>query len=203
MSATGRGGKRNPFDFYATPAGITQRIVRHLGLPGGKWLEPAAGDGAIIRAITSIREDIFWTACELRAECADALRFAGADEVLLGDFRPQALLLAAEGRRFDVAILNPPFKLAQTILGQCLELCDWVVALERVNWLASLGRENWMRTHTPDVYLLPDRPSFSGGTTDSIEYAWMVWRPGDHKRDHGRVEILPSAPGQSDLFQAA
>jgi hypothetical protein len=33
-----------------------------------------------------------------------------------------------------------------------------------------------MRARTPDVYVLPNRPSFTGGSTDSIEYAWFVWR---------------------------
>lgn len=33
-----------------------------------------------------------------------------------------------------------------------------------------------MRSHTPDIYVLPNRPSFSGKGTDSIEYAWFVWR---------------------------
>ena len=33
-----------------------------------------------------------------------------------------------------------------------------------------------MTKHPPDLYVLPNRPSFTkNGNTDSIEYAWFVW----------------------------
>jgi hypothetical protein len=52
VSATKRGsGVRTPDDAYETPAWCVQRLLEKLQLPGGNWLEPGAGDGAIIKAV--------------------------------------------------------------------------------------------------------------------------------------------------------
>jgi len=47
--------------------------------------------------------------------------------------------------------------------------------LLRLNFLASERRQEWMKTDTPDVYVLPNRPSFRGKGSDATEYAWFVW----------------------------
>jgi hypothetical protein len=65
-----------------------------------------------------------------------------------------------------------------------------------VNYLASNKRAAFMQENCPDVYILPNRPSFSGaGGTDSIEYAWMVWRPmpGSGNRV-GMLQVLDTTP---------
>ena len=198
MSATGRGGKRRSADFYPTPSHVTTRILERLALPGGWWLEPAAGDGAIIRAVAGYRSDVRWLACELRDECVDRLRQV-AEAVLICNFLVEKTHPVTT-RRFDVAILNPPFSSALDVVRRCLDRAEWVVCLERVNWLASQDREHWMRSHTPDVYLLPNRPSFTGEGTDATEYAWMVWPPDGHERTSGRIEVLSSSPRQQALF---
>jgi len=197
VSATGRGAKRSDADFYPTPASATLAILRALALPGGRWLEPSAGDGAIIRAVNAMRSDVRWTACELRMECAP--RLAAVDrtaEIVAG----VNFLTADITQRFDVALLNPPFCDAVAFIAKCLDCADWVVALERVNFLGSAGRNRFWREHAPDLYLLPERPSFTGEGTDATEYAWFVWPPGGHDRSAGRIEVLPVSPGQADLF---
>lgn len=200
MSATGRGAKRRDADYYPTPSATTLAILRAVNLPGGRWLEPSAGSGAIIRAANSVRSDVQWTAIELRDEARPAIEAADASaEIATGvDF-----LSAGPWPRFNVAILNPPFSDALAFIARCLDLADWIVCLQRINFLGSAGRNSFWRQHMPDVYLLPDRPSFTDGGTDATEYAWFVWPPSGHNRSAGRGEVLPCAPGQATLFDEA
>lgn len=61
--------------------------------------------------------------------------------------------------------------------------------LLRLNFLGTEGRSAFMREHAPDVYVLPNRPSFTGTKTDSIEYVWFVW-PGARRRRSGKMQVL-------------
>lgn len=156
-------------------------------MPGGEWLEPAAGDGAIIRAVR--RLDVRWTMWELREHEHPRLsKAAPGAAITIGDFIDAARRGAFEDQRFAVAITNPPFRLAQDFIDACLTCSDTVVMLLRLNYLASKSRWNFMSANTPDVYVLPNRPSFTGGGTDSIEYAWFVW--GRERRNRGTVQVL-------------
>jgi len=75
MSATGRGRERDEHDFYETPAWCVHRLLEAVPqLPGGAWLEPCAGKGAIIRAVNEVRKDpIHWTAVEIDPSHRDDL----------------------------------------------------------------------------------------------------------------------------------
>jgi hypothetical protein len=66
--------------------------------------------------------------------------------------------------------------------------------LLRLNFLGSSVRAQFMRSHTPDVYVLPNRPSFTGNGTDSIEYTWFVWRHGNAGRAEGKLTLLSETP---------
>jgi hypothetical protein len=167
------------------------RLVEALHLPGGPWLEPAAGNGAIIRAIG--RTDIEWTACELReAERATLTALVPCDRVFIGDFTAPQIQNALNGTRFAVAITNPPFRGAEQFIEACLARADTVVQLLRLNLLSSQARQPFMSQHTPDVYVLPNRPSFVHGRTDHADYAWLVWD--QHRRTKGTVRILSLTP---------
>ncbi len=201
VSATNRGGKRSEADFYRTPPETTQAILKHLELPGGHWLEPCAGDGAIIEAVQ--RPDVIWTAAELRTEMVPVLwRTPGVARVLSGDFLQ--IEIPGSGMpdhpNYSVAALNPPFSLALDFIERCLEVSDWVLALERLNFLGSIKRNSFWRHHMPNVYVLPHRPAFRGRTkdgkkgTDSVEYCWFAWPPGMHNRSWGDIEVLPADP---------
>lgn len=191
MSATGRGTERNPADFYPTPAWCVRRILERLPLPGGRWLEPAAGEGAIVRAVNAVRGDVQWWAVELREECRPGLWETGAN-VAIDEFLLWSMGRAFGSPPFAVAILNPPFTLALPFVRRCLDVAEWVVCLERLNWLEGGDRNAFLRDHAPDVYVLPNRPSFTGKGTDATAYAWLVWPPGEHDRRAGRLEVLPT-----------
>ena len=186
-----------PDEFYPTPAWCIEAILDHLGpLPGLRWLEPCAGNGAMVRTVDAWHERRrlplrHWTLCELREDARQQLAFMG--DLTIGDF------LTARTHPADVAILNPPFSLALEFVRKCLDLAPIVVCLERLNWLASMDRSHWLREHTPDVYVLPNRPSFTGGQTDACDYAWLVWPTA--RRDRGHVEILDLNAGQLTLAE--
>lgn len=192
MSATGRGGVRVAEDFYPTPRWCVDRILEAVDLPGGAWLEPSAGDGAIVRAVNAGRADVTWSAVELRPECYSPLLEAVGQygAVVIADFirSPPPLVL------YNVAILNPPFTYAMEFITACLALAGWVVVLERLNWLEGEDRNEWLRAHVPDVYVLPNRPSFTGDGTDSNAYAWFIWPPDGHNRTAGKLNVLRSTP---------
>ena len=111
MSATNRGGKRSDGDFYPTPAWCVDRLLEEVELPAGRWLEPAAGDGAIIQAVNAKRDDVRWQAIELSPRHKSKLgRLVGKESTKIGDFVDLAPWMATAS--FDVVITNPPFTLA-------------------------------------------------------------------------------------------
>lgn len=177
MSATNRSGARRPFDNYSTPEWCVKRLLEARELPMGTWLEPCAGDGAIARAVPS--DHVYWTTVELRAECAADYH---------GDF-----LTAEVERHFDVAITNPPYHLAEQFIVKCLEIADHVVMLLRLNFLEGESRADFLRRYPPDVYVLPNRPSFTGKGTDATAYAWFYWPP-ERRRESGTIRVLASTP---------
>lgn len=206
MSAKGRKRKdgeqkeKPASEFYPTPASAILRLFQHVDhqLPDGYWLEPSAGDGAIIRTIQTIRPHVDWLACEIRPEGARQLRnLIRPENVTEGDF----LRADFPGAAIQVAILNPPFTLAAQFIDKCLDHARIVVALLRLGFLGSSTerRSLFERRGHPDVYVLPERPSFTGdGQTDMADYAWMRWNSDRSQR--GEVRILwDKAQGQLGL----
>jgi hypothetical protein len=196
VSATNRSAVRCPDDFYETPTWCVRRLLDRVWLPrrGATYLEPAAGHGAIIKAVdTYDASPVGWTAIELRHESKQYLAglvdgpdlFMGID-FLRGDF---------VGCDWDVCITNPPYSLAMEFIQEALPLAYFVVMLLRLNFLGSLKRSSFFRSEMPDVYVLPNRPSFTGGPTDATEYAWFVWTP-SRGRSTGRIGILNDTPSE-------
>lgn len=174
-------------DYYPTPAWCVHRLAEALDLPAGRWLEPAAGDGAIIRAIN--RQDVEWTAAELRPEEKPGLlKLVSEERLVLGDFLQASKHDPRLGQRFDVAITNPPYRHAEAFVRACLQSADVVVCLLRLGFISSQERQPFLRQHAPDIYVLPNRPCFVHGASDHSEYAWMVWR--DPPRTSGSWALL-------------
>lgn len=190
MSSTNRGAERRPADYYPTPSWCTRRLLEAIELPGGTWFEPAAGQGHIISAVQRERSDVKWHAAELRECCSSRLAEITEETNCPVDFLQRPI-----ARSFDVVITNPPFSHARQFVERSLPLGDWVVMFLRLNFLGSSRRNSFFRQQMPDVYIVPDRPSFTtDGRTDSIEYAWFVWPPGERERVTGSVTVLPTTP---------
>ncbi len=180
MSSTNRGSKRHKDDFYETPTWLTEAIIPYIRpfLPATpRILEPAYGDGAITRI--------------LEAEFPQAHIVSG-DINGGGSLGKNNFLTDPIGLDFDLILSNPPFLLAQEFITTALTYrkCEssLVVMLSRLNFLGSKKRASWWRDNPAHIYVTPKRPSFrADGKTDSIEYAWFVWRDGKTS-----VTILPT-----------
>jgi hypothetical protein len=194
MSSTNRGGQRIENDVYSTPAWCVHRLLEACPLPAGRWLEPAAGEGAIIKAVNEKRSDVLWSAVDLRDTFADLQQIPVSQAILTGhDFLG---LDMSDLAPFDVILTNPPYSLAEEFVQRSLGLADNVAMLLRLNFLGSEARSDFLRRQPPDVYVLPNRPSFVGGKTDSCEYAWFVWR-GNQRLTfprHGGISVLAPTP---------
>lgn len=169
MSATNRGSERVESDYYPTPAWCVHRLLDEVRLPSGAWLEPCAGDGAIIRASRCVLTGAQWAAMELREEMRAPL--SGLCPTTIGDFLASDLGAA----RYDVILTNPPYSLAMEFVQKSLAVSRVTAMLLRLNFLGSQERAAFFRAHPPSVYVMPNRPSFVGGRTDACEYAWFVW----------------------------
>jgi len=183
-------------EFYPTPPESVDSLICSdlMALPGGTWIEPCAGTGSLIRAVNARRSDVRWIAAELNPALDSCLRpiMRPCDQLLeYGDFltRGWAAPMA------DVLCMNPPFSLTMEFIAAAMKCASWVVSLQRTNFFGSQKRAPWLREFCPDIYALPKRPSFrADGATDSIEYSWFVWPPGDRRRRTGRVAMLERVP---------
>ena len=199
MSSTGRGQRLGgKDDFFVTPSWAVRRLLEDWKPPGGFWLEPGAGNGAIIKAVNEVRSDVSWLAAEIREEERPALEaltpLVSIGDFLTGpDFQPEAL------EKVTVVIANPAFVIAQEVIDRSRQLCPRaeLMFLLRLNYVGSEDRAEFMRRFPPDIRTLPNRPSFvpsaklgTLGKTDSIEYCWMGWLPG--QRERGTFRVLAS-----------
>lgn len=176
MSATNRGAKRVEGDFYPTPIPVIQTFLDHHRLRDGVILEPSAGNGNFLRAIRSkgYQNDII--ANELREEEHQNLSDAGANIIRHNDFLKG--IEGIDGFNVSTIITNPPFTYAK----EFIELCKTnypnaeVIMLLRLALLESKKRyEFWQQYPVNKLYILSQRPSFTGKGTDATAYAWFVW----------------------------
>lgn len=195
MSSKGRKKKDvadGDSEYYPTPGWCVHRFIEHAKhLPAGKWLEPCAGHGDIIHAVNEKKQMIYWHANEIRPACEQNLRKL-ANQVVISNFLgwdPKT------SPHFDVIISNPPFSLAMAVILKSLEMADYVAMLLRLNYIGSAERTPFFKELMPDFYVIPERPSFDGKGTDSIEYAWLLWGPPEErKRSRGFIEVLDNTP---------
>ncbi len=194
MSKKGHGpSEGGDFDHHVTPAWAVDRLLEVWKPKGGIWVEPGAGSGAIIRAVSSHRNDITWHAIEIQRRFQKKLYSAGAAIVTIGNF-----ITEMPPRLSDIAVVlgNPPFTWALQFIVQSRTLCPnaEICLLMSLNILASSKRRAFMSANTPDEMVLPDRPSFKqSGDTDAQDYAWFRWLPDNRQR--GRITILGATPG--------
>ena len=188
MSATNRGRVKLDDDAYETPPWAVERLLEKADLPGGLWFEPCAGHGNIITAVRAARKDVTWAATEVREECLPRLKELGFDNGSIRDFLAFKWPLSP----YDLTLSNPPFSFAQEFLEKALSMSQHVAFLLRLNYLGSEKRQTFLKYNMPDVYVLPNRPSFAFGGTDATEYAWLVFHA--HGQERGIVTVLNSTP---------
>lgn len=183
MSSTGRVADRAKDDQYMTPPWAVWRFLDAVDLVDyrerSKWLEPCAGTGNVIRAVeeyygrpgTVTHAKRSWTAVEKDEALAKSIPLEAKVWGGVSFFNVEL-----DEPRYDVVITNPPYLLAMDFVEASLKIADTVCMLLRLNFCGSEKRNSFFRKHMPDIYVLPNRPSFDGKGSDSIEYAWYVWQ---------------------------
>lgn len=184
MSATGRGAVRHPDDFYQTPGWCVRRYLDYWREEYGydltvqrRWLEPSAGNGAIMRAVAAWAPPFApkWVALDIDPTGPRIARKDFLDKEVSAD------------TKFDLCIGNPPYKLAREFIEKGLTVAHEVAFLLRLNFLESEDRHDLFRKHPCDVHVLPNRPSFrADGHTDATAYAWFEFGGGHG----GRMSVL-------------
>lgn len=185
-------------DAYPTPAWCVHRLLEAWTPRPGVWVEPAAGSGALVRAVNECVRPAYepeWLALEIdptyRMDLRDSI---GRGWSNICDFLSAGATANVYPRAVTAVITNPPYTSAQLFIERCRLLYPYaeVVMLLRVGFLESEGRRGfWPQVGLPDLYVLPNRPSFLGNGTDSAIYAWFVWPPAEEApRDRGEFRLL-------------
>ena len=201
MSSTGRSdGVRRELDAYDTPAWCVQALMDDVSflfsvgaqfesLPDHGWVDPCGGAGAIAKAVTGwydardlpVEQRHVWPRHHVHCIDIDPRGEAVVQGDYFGDW---------EHWPVDLVLTNPPYSLAEQFIRRAADHARSHAWLLRLNFLAAQKRlPLWADLGTPDVYVLPKRPSFTGAGTDSCEYAWFVW-PAGPKRSAGSVRVL-------------
>lgn len=178
-----RKAKRREADFYPTPPEAIATLLEQRPPPTWRVLEPAAGDGAIVRAL--LERGYEASAVELRYECLPIL--GRLCPTTIGDWieiakSPDAVALAAGGQVQSI-VTNVPFAIGPGFSEACLSVgAAYVALLLKLDAEGSpTWKEFWGQHPWDDRVKLWKRPSFTGdGKTDGHNYAWFVW---DHSKE--------------------
>lgn len=201
------------FDWYRSPAWTLLRLLDILVLPGAgsRYVEPGAGDGILIRALNTWRErrrlaPVSWDAWEIDEQHRRMLETTGA-HVHMQDFF-SALPPAS---KFDVALGNPSYELAESVYRRCRSMARQVVLLLPLDFLGSAERQAMFAADMPNIFVLPQRPTFvvsnkidtdgkvSTTTSDAQVYCFAHWP--EEPQPRGTIRVLGLTPG--DVLSAA
>lgn len=184
ISATNRGSKRNESDFYKTPESTVHNFLNsyNCNMNESNIFEPCAGDGSICKVIKEKYPTSKIAANEIRKEeriilsnycnivtCQDFLQYSTLDD-----------------SNIDFIISNPPYSIAQEIIEHCFKIKSFntkIIMLLRLAFLESKKRYTFWQNHpVSELYILSQRPSFTGSGTDATAYAWFVWNESSGKQ---------------------
>lgn len=182
--------ERRESDSYMTEPKVARALVQllvdrcHL-LPGARVLEPSAGEGAFLPPLAELVPGV-------RLDANDIDR-PGAREFAWRTAVAPVALCAFEGRfeevqrlgpgiydGYDAIVGNPPFSLAESHVKHALNLLAHGGTLAFLLRLAFLETEKripfWREHPASEIHVLAERPSFTGGRTDSTAYGFFVWK---------------------------
>lgn len=209
MSSTNRGRPRQGYDLYRTPAWCV-RVALKAGLlkaTSGYIIDPCAGDGSLLRALSESYDPSILRANEIREAERSALEaMLQPGHVTIGNMFEQEI--SEDWRVFT----NPAFSLAFQTARRYVGRQAQTVLLLRLGFLETRDRNAFLIEHPPaEVVVLPKRPVFvwtcatkgckgtypvgwsrpcnllhgnlaCGGrvraTTDSAAYGWFSWVKG-------------------------
>lgn len=181
MSSTTRtkDARESVSDFYETPERVAlagAAIAWELS-GGGVLFDPCAGRGALLRAgkatgfsdATGIELDPH-RALEAGCKVGDALSEPWPDTEVILCNPPFAKALEFTSRAFRWLAHDP-------LVGPTEGGERHAVFLFRLGFMSALKRRDLFEGRSIDCHHLTPRPSFTGGGTDSAEYAWFAFGP--------------------------
>lgn len=198
MSATHRTKetREKSLDYYRTPKWCVEAIREHVPhrLADGlqqppEIFDPCAGDGAILEGFCNecdggpLVAEHPLAGIELQPELVAKTKPISYDRG--GSFPVSVAVrdaLSEEpwGAKGHV-VMNPPFNMAEAFIRRAIrEVAPHkgsVFALLRLGFLEGQARAALHLEYPSDVFVLPRRPSFTGGGTDASAYAWFQWGP--------------------------
>jgi len=165
-----RRAKRDPRDFYPTPAWCIDGLYKIAGGLPQATLDPCAGAGALVAGTWRRRGMVHARGIELDQALVNEAIKAGQTRVKQGDG-------LARSWRGEHIVMNPPYKDALTWIEKGVNEAVSVCALLPLGILASAKRLEFWRAHPPrGIFILSSRPSFTtNGRTDATDYAWIFW----------------------------
>jgi hypothetical protein len=180
MSSTNRNGAaRLAFDAYYTPDNLALACVRTLVTaiePPRHVVEPSVGGGAFVRAVRECFPSAHVSGYDLNREATGA--------AICDDFYNTSWMTIAPTVKADLIVGNPPYSEAQDHLEAAFRRVaphGTVAMLLRLSFASGKNRLPFWEKHRRFLYAtyaLAERPSFTGGATDSCDYGWFVWRTG-------------------------
>jgi hypothetical protein len=173
MSSAPKHAPRRDLDAYYTPPELAHALVGLLPIrPGALAWEPHAGGGAFVGAL--LRAGAVVTASDVNPD-APGLRLAQASFV--GDFT--RYLCRPGDPVVEWIVGNPPFRGFEQHVEHALTWAPNVAFLLRLAVMESAGRADfWRRWPLRRVWVLAERPSFTGTGTDSAAYGWFHFERG-------------------------
>lgn len=165
-------GQRKKGDFYQTPYSMTEQILETIYInPKSSILEPAAGDGAIVKVLKKhFSKDQF---PNITIYASDINRQVCNWNFLTTDFK----------QRFDWIITNPPYSLANEFVVRAKEIASNVLMLLPLNYLQGQRRYQEEIFNTLNsIYIFTRMPMLSEEIredgkykTGMQAYAWYYW----------------------------
>lgn len=185
----GRKTERREHDAYMTPTSLVEAIVKRVKVyaPNARnILEPSCGYGEFVAALRKEYPESTIVAVDIRGALAKP---EGASHFVAIDF---LTIPPADLAEIDLFATNPPFTLYGEFVEHMLNGAKdgaTIALLSRFGHLVgSLDAQTWWMTPlangmTPnrqivDTLPIHPRPSFTGGGTDSQEYAIIIFRKG-------------------------
>ena len=209
MSSTnGSAAKADPTQFYETPGWATRAILPFFPQERVKRIKTivdlGCGRGALGIELRKAYPKSKIVGFELDYRRAKAAWDTGAYNEMhrINLLTPQGRLLTREYHGADLAISNPPFRLAVEFTELAFEMVapndalshtGWTAILQRDAWLSCMKRLAFARKYPCDKFILPRRPSFTGnGRSDSATYAWHLF--GGFMRGYWHLLDVEPAP---------
>ncbi len=179
--------------WYTNPI-VAKRIIDWV-LESHPWvqtvLEPAAGEGALIRPLLQANDQVKVKAYEIDAKNVEKLETLG-DRVTVF----HANFLIASVPEADITIMNPPYECEQDVrfILRSLEATTTVIGLFRSTIYHGVNRWNmlWRDVNIVREVKFVERPSFGGKYSLMQDFVVLELEKREKKRERGEKQPIAS-----------